>query len=275
MFPVNIIGKPPQTSKRAGISEVHKDDIKVDTRVESHWFVPTETPVAFVYNRRNYAVLLATPDNIVDYATGFSLTEGLINNLADIVNLDIVYSDQGIDLRFRLGEAALERFDVVQRRRNLAGNSGCGLCGLENADSLFMPLPLVTKEKVKIAPEAISRAMNDFRSVQKLNQKTRSVHGAAWVKKDGAIMMVREDVGRHNALDKLLGALALDDIKIEDGFVLLSSRCSYELVEKAARRGVTAIVSISAPTDFALQKANQAGLTLYAKSSNGAVEMIS
>ena len=238
------------------------------------WRVPEETPTAFVYNRRNYAVMLATPLDLVDYAVGFSLTEKVIDDVADIVDLTISHSDQGVDLRLRVSDECLARLDVVQRRRNMPGNAGCGVCGLENADAFFTPLAKVSQKPARLDKKAIEKAFEQFKGKQPLNSTTRSVHGAAWVTPEGNIKSVKEDVGRHNALDKLLGSLALSNVDTKSGFVLMSSRCSYELVEKAARRGVGAIASISAPTNFAMRKAAEANLALYARGPDGAVELV-
>ena len=223
MFPVNVIGDAPSTQKKINIESEGSID---------QWSVPEETPVAFVYNRRNYAVMLATPQDMIDYAVGFSLTERVIDRVNDVQQLDILYTDRGVDLRVSIEEKLLERFDLRQRRRNLPGVAGCGVCGLENADEFFETLPRVAKTKVSLSPEMIARAFDALSDNQPLNQNTRSVHAAAWVDKDGAILHLREDVGRHNALDKLLGALAYSEANVETGFVLMSSRCSYELVRR-------------------------------------------
>ena len=238
------------------------------------WFVPEEVPIALVYNRRNYAVMMGTPDDLVDFSIGFSLTEDVIKSLEDIIALDIQMSDRGADIRFRLSEFAIEKLDITQRRRNLIGSASCGLCGLENADVLFKSLQPVTDKPVEIAQSALVKAIADLRGNQPLNTQTRSVHGAAWVSMDGETLMLREDVGRHNALDKLLGALALEAVNVETGFLLMSSRCSYEIVEKAARCGVRAILSISGPTAFAIRKAKEANISLYARYGQGAVRLL-
>lgn len=238
-----------------------------------HWAVPEEVPVAFVYNRRNHAVMLATPADLVDFAVGFSLTERIVSGLGDLEGLDILHTPRGIDLRFRISEAALTRFDLVQRRRNLTGTASCGLCGLDNADQLFEPLPVVAQTPVRPRAAALTRAIAQLGRQQPLKCETRSVHGAGWANWDGEIVMVREDVGRHTALDKLLGALARDNADMSEGFVVMSSRCSYELVEKAARCGVKALVSISAPTGLAIHKAQQAGLALFARDGDSVVQL--
>ncbi len=267
MFPVKVIGEaaPPDS----------ETTIRVADGGEEQWRVPEETPVALVYNRRNYAVMLATPQDLIDFAVGFTLTERIVGSVSNILGLDIIHTERGADLRLRIAEHYLERFDLRQRRRNLPGNTGCGVCGLENADTFFQPLPKVATKKTSLNLSAVSKAIDALPVRQPINQRTRAVHAAAWVNFDGAILHLREDVGRHNALDKLLGALALEDADIRGGFVLVSSRCSYELIEKAAHCGVTALASISSPTNFALRKAAEANIALYARTATGVGEITS
>ena len=238
------------------------------------WNIPEEVPIAFVYNRRNYAVMMGTPDNLGDFALGFSLTEEVVKSASEIKTLDIHLTEQGADLRFKVSADAIERLDLTLRRRNMVGASSCGLCGLENVESLFKVLPKVSETPVSLDKDAVRAAMAALNSRQPLNQLTRSVHAAAWVSHNGLIELIREDVGRHNALDKLLGAMAANNIAVETGFVLMSSRCSYEIVEKAARRGVQAIVSISGPTAFALRKAKEANMAVYSRLGEGAVRLL-
>lgn len=265
MFTVNVIGDAPPVDRQVSV--------RANDESGHAWAIPEETPVAFVYNRRNYAVMLATPQDIADYALGFSLSERIVNKAEEIISLDVHYTDRGVDLRVILTNERLERFDLRQRRRNLPGNAGCGICGLENADELFSPLPKVSTEKVRIDPAVIAKGFSAISARQPINQRTRSVHAAAWVQTDGEISLVREDVGRHNALDKLIGALTLAGTDPKSGFVLMSSRCSYELIEKAARFGAPALASISGPTNFALRKASEANMALYARGSSGVVEL--
>ncbi len=264
MFPVKVIGEAAGTDRQV--------DICMAGDARAQWRVPEETPIAFVYNRRNYAVMLATPQDLIDFAIGFSLTERIVGSVSDILGLDILHSERGADMRLLISDLCLERFDLRQRRRNLPGKAGCGICGLENADEFFEILPKVAEEKISLNPNAVAKVFEAFNVYQPINQRTRSVHGAAWVNFDGSLLLVREDVGRHNALDKLLGALALENADMKAGFVLVSSRCSYELVEKAARCGVTALVSISGPTHFALCKAAEANMAIYARGPSGVVE---
>ena len=230
------------------------------------WSLAEEVPIAIVYNRRNHAVMLATPADLGDFAVGFSLSEGIIHDPSEIEAIEFIHQDFGIDLHITLNPERLERLDLVSRRRNLPGRAGCGLCGLENAESLTSPLEPVADACIKLEPAVLARALGDLTDWQPLNAATRSVHAAAWADLDGQIVAAREDVGRHNALDKLIGANALAGRDPADGFLMMSSRCSYELVEKAARAGMPAIASLSAPTGFALRKAAEARIALYARS---------
>ena len=241
---------------------------------DENWRVPEETPVAFIYNRRNYAVMLATPADLEDFAVGFSLTERVVDRISDISAVDIHHSDRGVELQFSISAATLERLDIRQQRRNLVGRAGCGLCGLENAETFFETLPKVSETPIRVKPDALQRAVSDLNRHQPLNTETRSVHAAAWSTLSGEVVLVREDIGRHNALDKLLGALVRKDIDLANGFVLMTSRCSYEIVEKAVRLGVRVVASISAPTAFSIRKAAEANLSLYARSKDGVLRVV-
>jgi len=261
--PINIHGELPALSREIDAGG-------------TQWFIPAEVPIAFVFNRRNYAVMMGTPADLEDFALGFALTEEIIKSLDEVKSLDIYVSEKGADLRFKIMPEALERLDITQRRRNMVGSASCGLCGLENTDTLFKVLPRVSDSQIELGDQAMIKAMAALRDHQPLNAQTHSVHAAAWVTRAGDIVLVREDVGRHNALDKLLGAMALDNIDTQSGFVLMSSRCSYEIVEKAARCGVQAILSISGPTAFAMRKAKEANMAIYARSagSNGYASIV-
>lgn len=259
-----IFGEPPPAYEKVGI---------IENAQCTQWNVAQETPVAFVYNRRNFAVMLATPLNLDDFAVGFSITEKIAQHPGQIDSVEIHYKERGVELHLELTQERLACLDVRQQRRNLVGRAGCGLCGLESAETLFETLPLVSENQVSIASEVLARAVAQLGGYQSLNEITHSVHGAAWVGFDGSIRLVREDVGRHNALDKVLGAILLSGEDPATGFILMSSRCSYEIVEKAARGGLTAIASLSAPTVFAIQKARQANISLYCQSKDGFIKV--
>lgn len=261
MAKISTTGAPPQCERTVKVTN-------------GKWRVPEETPVAFVYNRRNYAVMLATPSDMEDFAAGFSLTERVVDKADEISSVDVHQSERGVELHIAIAPEKLERLDLRQQRRNLVGRAGCGVCGLENAEVFFETLPEAAETKIQIAPEALKKALKHLRERQPLNKATRTVHGAAWASLNGEILLAREDVGRHNALDKLLGALARAQADMKNGFVLMSSRCSYEIIEKAARLGVTAVASVSGPTAFAIRKAREANMALYCREGDGFVEIL-
>lgn len=257
-------GFAPPPERQACIGEI---------AARRHWQVPEETPVAFVYNRRNYAVMLATPTDMEDFAVGFTLTERIVDRLDEIAQADIHQSDLGIEIHLSIAAEKLERLDLRQQRRNIVGRAGCGVCGLENAEVFFETLPRVVDSHSSPSQAALSRALTELLAHQPLNRSTRTVHGAAWAYLDGRIALVREDIGRHNALDKLLGALARTGTELRTGFVLMSSRCSYEIIEKCARLGVGAVASVSGPTAFAIRKAAEANIELYCREGDSFVRI--
>ena len=221
--------------------------------------IPRETPVALTYNRATHAVMLATPADLEDFAIGFSLSEGIIRHASDILALDIISVPDGIECRMDLPP---ERLDALTRRqRRLTGPSGCGLCGMDSLAAAIRPVPSVPAGHV-FTPEMIQDAMLTMPAAQTLNMATRAVHAAAFWTPAHGLVALREDVGRHNALDKLSGALARMDVLAADGLLLLSSRVSVEMVQKAAALGAPVIVAISAPTSLAVDVAAAAGITL-------------
>jgi FdhD protein len=230
------------------------------------WQVPEEVPIAVQFNSRNYAVMMGTPADFEDFAVGFALAEGLIANAADIQNVLVLPSGQGYAVDLSVAE---EKIDFGRMaRRTLEGRTGCGLCGIEDIkDAIRMPGRPVPE--VPLSAQAVARAYEQLPSFQPMSRINRTVHAAAWCSVDGEILQSREDVGRHNALDKLIGALARSNTDHSNGFVLMSSRCSFELVQKCAIAGIGALATVSAPTALALTLAKQANLKLAALASRG------
>ncbi|HVJ77354.1 MAG TPA: formate dehydrogenase accessory sulfurtransferase FdhD [Hyphomicrobium sp.] len=225
------------------------------------WQLPQETPVALQINSEPYTVMMATPADLRDFAFGFLVGEGILKDPKEIRGVLVMPADEGITVDVAVPETALETSRLA--RRSVEGRTGCGLCGIEDISSAVRPLPVLERQWAP-APETIERAAAKLFEHQPMNQFNRSVHGAAWVSRDGEIKLVREDVGRHNALDKLIGALVRDAIDVREGFVLMTSRCSFELVQKTVTAGIGALVTVSAPTSLALDLARKSNLFLAA-----------
>jgi FdhD protein len=221
--------------------------------------VADEVPVALQFNGISHAVMLATPLDLEDFAYGFSLSEGLIDRAQDIHDVEVEAVDQGIVLHVDIASRCLAR--LKERRRTLAGRTGCGLCG---AESLAQALPRCDRRVAPLALEskALSCALGAMRAQQLLQDATGATHAAAWCGPSGELWRLREDVGRHNALDKLIGALARGRVDASSGFFAVTSRASYEMVQKAVRAGVGTLAAISAPTALAVRTAQDAGLCL-------------
>jgi FdhD protein len=218
-----------------------------------------EAPVAIEYNGIGYAVMMATPIDLEDYAVGFSLSERLIARADEILAIDMHQAELGWILRIQLPQENAEK--VIARARQRVSESSCGLCGMDNLEEVMRPLPRVTAQ-IEVIDDAVFAALSALRAHQTLNAQTGSAHAAAFCAPDGTILMTREDVGRHNALDKLIGALARADIDIAAGFILLTARCSLELVQKAILANCPTLVTISAASDLAIDVAGKSGLRL-------------
>src|ERR1700733_4693006 len=223
--------------------------------------IPEETAVALTYNGGTYAVMMTTPQDLEDFAVGFSFSGGIISSSADIHSLDVVRLDDGVELRMWVNKLNADR--LRERRRHVAGPTGCGLCGIESIAEAMHASAIVQRGQ-QLSPENIMFAMQNLPSRQKLNIETRAVHAAAFWNVASRIVAVREDVGRHNALDKLSGALARASIAAGEGIILLTSRVSVEMVQKSAAIGASVMVSVSAPTALAVRMADAAGITLAA-----------
>jgi FdhD protein len=223
--------------------------------------IPEEMAVALTYNGGTYAVMMATPQDLKDFAVGFSVSEGLISSAADICSLEVLSVDDGVELRMWISKPQAEHLRA--RRRHIAGPTGCGLCGIESIAEAMRPPAAIGRGR-QFSPEQIMVAMQSLPSRQKLNSETRAVHAAAFWNDASGFVAVREDVGRHNALDKLAGALARASVVANEGIILLTSRVSVEMVQKSAAIGASVMVSVSAPTALAVRMADAAGITLAA-----------
>jgi FdhD protein len=223
--------------------------------------VPEETPIALTYNGSTHAVMMASPDDLEDFALGFSLSEGLIEKPADLLSIEILEHDLGCEVRMWLSDQCSSAYRT--RRRALAGPVGCGLCGVESLAEAARPAQSVSSS-LQLPPDTITRAMADLSDAQRLNREARAIHAAAFWRPGRGIIAIREDVGRHNALDKLAGALAGASEPCSEGIVLLTSRVSVEMVQKTARMGAPILVAISAPTALAVRVAEGCNITLLA-----------
>jgi FdhD protein len=223
--------------------------------------IAEETPLALTFNRETYAVMMGTPADLEDFAVGFALTEGVVAQAGEIAALDVLEHAQGMELRMDLPEPRLAA--LTRRRRRLAGPTGCGLCGIDSLAEAVRP-PAVVAPGSTVTAADIALALRAMEPLQVLNAATHAVHAAAFWHPANGIVALREDVGRHNALDKLAGALARGGRSAADGIVLLSSRVSIEMVQKAAAIGAPVLVAVSAPTAHAVRLDEAAGMTLVA-----------
>lgn len=226
---------------------------------ESSRQVAIEAPVSIEFNGIGYAVMMATPSDLEDFLVGFAISEMLIERTDQIGPIDIFEHEKGWIIRANL---ASDKAEVVfERARTRIAESSCGLCGLENLELVDRPLPKVSAHS-QIPSQHVFSALGALHEHQPLNRATGGVHAAAWVDETGAIKCAREDVGRHNALDKLIGATAQGNMAVSQGFILTTSRCSYEIVEKSVIAGATTLVTISVPTTLAIERATSSGLSL-------------
>jgi FdhD protein len=220
-----------------------------------------EVPVAMEFDGTPYAVMMLTPDDLEDFAVGFALAERIVSRPSDIARIDVRHGARGIGVDVRLEKEHSQR--LIERRRAIPGQSGCGICGLTTIEEALPELPPIEACQ-PVAPKAIFAALEALPARQKLNKETGAVHAAAFCKTDGSLVAVREDVGRHNAFDKTVGHLLRSGIDPAGGFALLTSRCSFELVQKAVLARIPMLVTISAPTELAVGLAKTARLTLVA-----------
>ncbi|CAH0295649.1 Sulfurtransferase FdhD [Massilia sp. Bi118] len=247
---------PPAPARARHVLRMRKE---VLATVED--MVVDEVPVALVYNGISHAVMMATPADLEEFALGFSLSEGIIARPGDCYGIEVEPGRDGIAVQLRIAAAAF--MALKERRRTLAGRTGCGLCGVDSLQQVARPLlELAPARGFHVA--AVRRALDAVGAEQALARSTGAAHAAAWCSMDGGLQIVREDVGRHNALDKVIGAMARARSQPADGFLLITSRVSYEMAQKAIMAGVPALVGMSAPTLAAVELAEQAGMTLLA-----------
>jgi formate dehydrogenase accessory protein FdhD len=237
-----------------------------NTRTEQAERIVEETPVAIVYNGIPHVVMMATPADLEDFALGFSLTEELIQSPADLEHLEIVRYSRGVEIQATV--AARCAAVIAERTRRLTGRTGCGICGSDSVDSVLKEIHPV-KGGSPIAVSSVQRALDSLGSNQPLNAASGAVHAAGWARADGTLELMREDVGRHNALDKLVGAVVRANVTPSDGFVVVTSRASFEMVQKTTVLGAPLLAAISGPTGLAVRVAEQAGLTLVGFARRG------
>ncbi|WP_396661988.1 formate dehydrogenase accessory sulfurtransferase FdhD [Methylocaldum szegediense] len=232
--------------------------------------IAEEAPIALIYNGEPYAVMLATPLDLEDFALGFSLTEGIVASGTEVESIRVYQRADGIEVRMRIPAARCQA--ATDKGRNLAGRTGCGLCGARTIQQA-MRRPTPVGQGVRVSSSELARVLVELSDHQKLNRITGAVHAAAWAVPGQGIQSVREDVGRHNALDKLIGALARRGADFREGFVVVTSRASYEMVQKCASVGIGFLAAISAPTGLAVRVAEDTGVTLigFARGNNHVV----
>ncbi len=242
------------------LTRARKIDAASGLSLPSQRAIAMEIPVSFVYGDAPYAVMMASPGDAEDFAYGFSLTEGLVRSAEEIRRVNVTPQAHGLTLEIELAPGRFR--EHLARRRAMTGRTSCGLCGVETVEQL--PQAERLDRAAPIAPKALFAALANLEKSQKLNAATHAVHAAAFCSRDGALVALREDVGRHNALDKLIGALLRENASPREGFVVVTSRASFEMVEKTAIFGATTLVAISAPTSLAIERAEKLGLTLAA-----------
>ena len=261
---VAFIGSSKLDSNKAAV-QTNRSVWEQGSHSKSIDWVASERAVALMYNCISHVVMMATPDNLEEFAIGFSLSEGIVDNVNEILDIEIVEEERGFVISILIPE---EPFAALKdQRRNMTGRTGCGLCGAETLEQA-MRAPKLVNGDLQVSHTAIQKAVAGFSSGQTLNDQTGGVHAAVWCDLDGNIITLREDVGRHNALDKLLGAMARESAN-DQGFVLVTSRASYEMVAKVANANIKVLVAVSAPTTLAIDIAKQSGVSLLGFSKQG------
>lgn len=242
----------------AGVQAVAVTTWRDAQAVAQRDWVAEEVPVALVFNGISHAVMLASPNDLEEFALGFGLTEGLLASAAELYGVEVIAVQDGLEVRLDVAAACAWR--LKERRRTLAGRTGCGLCGTDSLAQVRRSLPAAPQ--VVVALGALARAQRELRGSQSVQLLTGASHAAAWCGIDGAVHLVREDIGRHNALDKLVGAMVRRQIDPAQGFMAITSRASFEMVQKAAMAGAGVLAAVSAPTALAVEGARSCGLAL-------------
>ncbi|WP_435530890.1 formate dehydrogenase accessory sulfurtransferase FdhD [Pseudotabrizicola alkalilacus] len=255
----------PATQSLRGLS-VQGDALREVTRC-----LPEEMPVALVFNGTTAAVMMASPVALQDFAFGFALTEGFIDRLDQVLSFEIVPHAAGAEARFWIAEDQARAIQV--RRRNMLGPVGCGLCGIDSLEQAIRPLPVLTADGPRLSRHEVAQATDRLRDHQPLHDQTHAVHAAGFLLPGRGIVLAREDVGRHNALDKLIGAMARDGFEAGAGAIVLTSRVSVEMVQKTVMAGCPVLIAVSAPTAHALRLAMAANLTLVAFARGGGFDV--
>jgi len=258
----------PPVTQPVNVRRVARDGTAMD-RID---VLAEETPVALVYNGISHAVMMATPADLEDFALGFSVTEGIADGKEDIGFIEPVAVEDGIEVRIELSSRAFWR--LKERRRTLAGRTGCGLCGVDSLEQTVRVMQPVAAD-IKVSLDAIHRALDNLPEAQANNRATRSMHAAAFATPLGELKLVREDVGRHNALDKLIGAMLGSGLDPASGVCIITSRCSYEMVQKAVVTGFPILAAVSAPTLMARRLAEAHNLTLIALARHDSAVLVS
>ncbi|WP_050527936.1 formate dehydrogenase accessory sulfurtransferase FdhD [Pseudorhodobacter aquimaris] len=257
----------PASSSLSGLS------VQADGNRVVHRALPEEVAVAMVFNGSTQAVMMASPTDLGDFAHGFALSEGGITDLSQIEDFELLDHPNGIEARFWLTEDRAEA--IAARRRMMAGPVGCGLCGIDSLEQADRDLPHVGGADLRFSQADIAGATDSLRNQQPLHDLTRATHAAGFLQPGKGIILAREDVGRHNALDKVIGALALAGIDPASGAFVMTSRLSIELIQKTAMAGAPALIAVSAPTAHALRAAQAAGITLVAFARGGGFDIYS
>jgi FdhD protein len=258
----------PPVTRPVSVQRVARDGTALD-RID---VLAEETAVALVYNGISHAVMMASPADLEDFAVGFSISEGITDEMGDVGAIQAVAVEAGIEIRIELSSRAFWR--LKERRRTLAGRTGCGLCGVDSLEQTVRVMQPVASD-LKAPLDAIHRALDNLPEAQIHNRATRSMHAAAFATPQGELKLVREDVGRHNALDKLIGALLRAGTDPATGVCLITSRCSYEMVQKAVVTGFPILAAVSAPTLMARRLAEAHNLTLIALARHDSAVLVS